>query len=155
MKLFLLYSIIIFRYIRLLSILNYRNYLLRLLLALQVLLWVRLLRCLMDLSHPSTVCVTVYVPPAVTVIEAVVSPVLHNNVPVYPLAVSTELPQLSATSIDGAHGIVLGAATPLPDALVHPSTVCVTVYVPPVVTVMDAVVSPVLHNNVTGISTRC
>jgi hypothetical protein len=30
----------------------------------------------------------------VTVIDAVVAPVLHNNVPVVPVAVNTELPQL-------------------------------------------------------------
>ena len=40
-----------------------------------------------------------------------------------------------------------GAAVPLPDALVHPLTVWVTVYVPAVVTVTDEVVAPVLHNN--------
>ena len=43
-------------------------------------------------------------------------------------------------------GIAFGAATPLPDGLVHPFSVCVTVYVPAVVTVMDEVVAPLLHN---------
>jgi hypothetical protein len=72
---------------------------------------------------------------------------LHNNDPVKDSAVSVELPQLLTTDTAGAVGIVFGAAVPLPDGLVHPLTVCVTVYVPPVVTVMDGVVAPLLHNN--------
>ena len=63
----------------------------------------------------------------VTVIDSVVSPVLHNNDPVKPDAVNTELPQLSTTVTAGATGVVLGAATPLPSALVHPFIVCVMV----------------------------
>jgi hypothetical protein len=43
-------------------------------------------------------------------------------------------------------GILFGAATPEPEALVQPLTVRVTVYVAAVVTVMEAVVSPVLHS---------
>lgn len=62
------------------------------------------------LAQPSTVCDTVYVPSVVTVIELVVSPVLHNNVPVTPVAVNTELPQLLITDISGAVGIVFGVA---------------------------------------------
>ncbi len=79
----------------------------------------------------------------------VVAPVLHNNVPVKPEAVNTELPQLLTTVIIG--GVTLefkGAAIPLPAALAHPLTVWVTVYVPAVVTVIDEEVAPVLHNNV-------
>jgi hypothetical protein len=45
-------------------------------------------------------------------------------------------------------GIGFGAATPLPDGLVHPFNVCVTVYVPAVVTVMAHEVAPLLHNKV-------
>jgi hypothetical protein len=81
------------------------------------------------------------------VIDAVVSPVLHNNDPVKPVAVNIELPQLLTTDTDGAGGTGFGAAVPLPAVLVHPFTVCVTVYVSAVLTVMDAVVAPVLHNN--------
>src|SRR6185295_19718912 len=77
----------------------------------------------------------------------VVSPVLHNNDPVNPLAEITDLPHWSATDIPGADGIDLGAATPLPAWLVQASSVCITVYVAPVVTEMDAVVSPVLHKS--------
>lgn len=62
------------------------------------------------LAQPSTVCDTVYVPSVVTVIELVVSPVLHNNDPVTPVAVNTELPQLLITDISGAVGIVFGVA---------------------------------------------
>ena len=60
--------------------------------------------------------------------DAVVAPVLHNNDPVNPDAVNTELPQLLTTSTDGvATDEFNGSATPLPAALVHPFTVCVTV----------------------------
>ncbi len=63
----------------------------------------------------------------VTVIDDVVAPLLHDGVPVKPEAVNTELPQLLATATAGAEGIVFGAATPLPAALIHPLTVWVTV----------------------------
>jgi hypothetical protein len=59
--------------------------------------------------------------------DEVVSPVLHNKVPVCPVAVNTELPQLLTTDTDGAGGIGFGAAVPLPVSLVHSFTVCVTV----------------------------
>ena len=68
-----------------------------------------------------------YAPAAVTVIDGVVAPLLHNNDPENDPAVNTELPQLSATDTVGAAGIVLGAAVPLPAALIHPSIVWVTV----------------------------
>ena len=85
----------------------------------------------------------------VTVIASVVAPLLHANDPVKPEAVRTELPQLLATVTVGAAMVVFtGAATPLPAGLVHPLTVCVTVYVPGVVTVIALVVAPLLHNNV-------
>ena len=56
-----------------------------------------------------------------------VAPLLHNKVPVKAEAVSTELPQLFTTETEGAGGMVLGAATPVPGALVHPFTDWVTV----------------------------
>ncbi len=62
-----------------------------------------------------------------TVMELVVAPLLHNNGPVKLVAVKTELPQLFSTITTGAGGIVMGAEVPLPVALVHPLTVCVTV----------------------------
>ena len=99
-----------------------------------------------ELVHPFTVWVTVYVPAVVTVIDEVVAPLLHNKEPVNDAAVNVELPQLSTTDTVGSDGIACGTATPLPDELVHSFTVCVTVYVPAVVTVMDEVVAPVLHN---------
>jgi hypothetical protein len=54
------------------------------------------------------------VPPVVTVMDGVVAPLLHNNVPVKPVAVSIELPQLLSTDTDGAGGTGLGAAVPVP-----------------------------------------
>ena len=63
----------------------------------------------------------------VTVIGFVVPPLLHNNEPVNPEAVNTELPQLLTTSTLGAAGIAFGEAVLLPVAPVHPFTVCVTV----------------------------
>jgi hypothetical protein len=53
--------------------------------------------------------------------------------------------QLSTTVTTGADGIAFGAATPLPEELVHPFTVCVTEYVPAAGTVIDEVVAPLLH----------
>src|SRR4030095_11313315 len=90
-----------------------------------------------------------YVPAVVTVIDGVVSPVLHSNVPVKLVALSNDVPlQLSVTVTVGAFGGFPGLATPLPAADVHPTpTDWVTVYVPAVVTVIDGVVSPVLHNS--------
>ena len=64
---------------------------------------------------------TVYVPTVVTVIEAVVAPVDHNQFE--PLAVNTELPQLLLTVTTGVDGTATGAATPDPEALVQPPTV--------------------------------
>ena len=65
-----------------------------------------------------------YVPAVATVIEEVVAPVLHNNVPVKPEADNTELPQLLITFTAGvATEEFKGAAIPLPAALVHPFTV--------------------------------
>src|SRR4030095_16756153 len=45
-----------------------------------------------ELLHPSTTCDRVYVPAVGDVMELVVSPVLHENDPVTPDAVKTELP---------------------------------------------------------------
>jgi len=44
--------------------------------------------------------------------------------------------------------VVFGAATPEPEALIHPLTVCVSVYVPALFTLIDDVVSVVFHNRV-------
>jgi len=98
------------------------------------------------LIQPFTVCVRVYVDVSVTVIDNVVAPLLHNNVPVKLVAVNTELPQLFATVTVGADGIVFGAEVPLAVPLVHPFIACVTVYVAASVTVIDVVVALLLHN---------
>jgi hypothetical protein len=57
-----------------------------------------------ELIHPLTVCVTVYVAAPDTVIDGDVAPVLHKSVPVYPVAVSVDVPQLSTTDTNGAGG---------------------------------------------------
>ena len=57
------------------------------------------------------------------------------------------MPQVFTTDTVGAGTFEFnGAATPLPEGLVHPFTVWVTVYVPAVATVIDEVVAPLLHN---------
>ena len=82
------------------------------------------------LVQPVTVCVTVKVADVVTVIEAVVAPVLHTNAAVgAPLAVNTELPQLLMTEMDGAAGMELTVNTTaleftLPARLVHTARYC-------------------------------
>jgi hypothetical protein len=92
-------------------------------------------------------CDTVYVPPEVTVIDGVEAPVDHNKVP-GAVVDNTELPQLFTTVTVGVLGTARGAATADPGALVQPETVVVTVYVLPLVTVIDGVDAPVDHNNV-------
>ena len=87
-----------------------------------------------------------YVSAVVTVMDDVVAPLLHNKEPVKPEAVNTEFPQLLVTATVGAGGVVFGAAVPVPAVLVHPFIVCVTVYIPADITVIDGEVSPVLHN---------
>ena len=80
------------------------------------------------LTQPLTVWVTVYVPGVMTVMDAVVAPLLQSNVPVVPVAVITELPQLLATPTPGAATEELtGVAVPLPAALTQPLMVWVTV----------------------------
>ena len=83
-----------------------------------------------------------------TEIDVVVPPVLHNKAPDADVD-NVEVPlQLFTTLTVGADGVVFGAAVPDPTALVQPSTVWVTVYVPALLTVIDEEVSVVLHNNV-------
>lgn len=77
------------------------------------------------LMHPLTVVVTLYVAFVVTVIEEVVALVLHSNEPVEAV-LNTEFPQLFSTVIAGADGTAIGAAMPVPAALLHPFTVLVT-----------------------------
>ena len=60
----------------------------------------------------------------VTWMDVVVAPLLHNNEPVKPVAVKSELPsQLFTTLTPGAAGVVLGADVPEPAKLTQPSTV--------------------------------
>ena len=79
------------------------------------------------LAQPLTVVLTVYVPAVLTVIDEEVAPVLQSSVPVA-LVDSTDVPlQLFSTVTTGVAGTVLGAAVPVPAALVQPVTVAVTV----------------------------
>ena len=87
-------------------------------------------------------------PPVVTVIEGVVAPLLHSNVPVYPVAVNTELPQLFTTLTTGVGGKIKGDDEPLPAGPVHPLIVCTTVYVAELFTVINEDVDPLLHRSV-------
>ena len=48
----------------------------------------------------------------------------------------------------GADGVLFGAEVPVPGELIHPLTVCVTVYVAALETVIDGDVAPLLHNRV-------
>ena len=67
-----------------------------------------------------------YEPAALTVMEGVVAPLLHNIVP--PAGIErVELPQPSTTVTTGVAGIVPGAASPEPWALIQPFKVRVTV----------------------------
>ena len=54
--------------------------------------------------------------------------------------------QSSTTFTAGANGVVFGAAVPAPAELMHPFKDWVAVYIPAVLTVIDGVVSEVLHN---------
>ena len=54
--------------------------------------------------------------------------------------------QLFTTFIEGVPGVDFGAAMPSPGKLVQPSIVCVTVYVPGVITVTEEVVSGMLQS---------
>ena len=59
---------------------------------------------------------------------------LHNNVP-DAVVDKVDVPsQLLVTFTVGADGVDFGAAVPDPSALAQPLTVCVTVYVPAVLT---------------------
>ena len=62
-----------------------------------------------------------------TVMDEVVAPVLHNNVP-DAVVDKVDVPlQLFTTVTTGVAGTAFGADIPLPAALIHPFTVVVTV----------------------------
>ncbi len=88
-----------------------------------------------------------YVAALVTMIEVDVAPLLHRIGPVKFEAVRTELPQLFSTVTVGATGTTSGEEVPLPFALVQPLMVWLTVYVAALATMMESLVSPVLHNS--------
>ena len=77
---------------------------------------------------------------------AVAAPLLHNNVPVKPVAVRSELPsQLFTTVTEGVPGVAFIVTVPEPEP-VHPLTPSVTVteygVVEPGDTVIEGVVAP-------------
>src|SRR5215210_3194210 len=83
---------------------------------------------LVALTQPPTVWVAVTAVVVVTVMGLPLAPLLHVKVPVTPVAVIVELPQLSTTDSVGAAGIGLGAGvTALLVALTQPPTVWVAV----------------------------
>jgi hypothetical protein len=85
---------------------------------------------LIELTHPLSSCVAVYVPD-VTVLGLPEPPSLQISVPTIPFAVTTELPQLFNKDKAGAAGTANGlAVTTLLKELTHPATVCVTLNEP-------------------------
>ena len=80
------------------------------------------------LKHPLMLCVTVNVAAVLTVLGLPVPASLQLRVPVIPLTVRIEIPQLLITDKTGADGIALGAVvTALLEGLVQPLIDCVTV----------------------------
>ncbi len=78
--------------------------------------------------------------------DVVVAVVLHSNAPVA-VVDKVELPQLSTSVTKGAEGVLLGDAVFVPDMLVQPFTVVVTLYVPAAVIVTEEVVAEMLQSN--------
>src|SRR5438128_675200 len=89
--------------------------------------------------------VTEYVPAAVTVIEAVVAPLLHKYVAA-PVAVSVVDPPVQNARGPEIFTVGLGFTVTFTEAVfIHPlAAVPVTEYVPAAVTVIEAVVDPLL-----------
>ena len=65
--------------------------------------------------------VTVYVPEGISKISSVIAPLLHNNVPVVPVAVNTELPQLFVTVIAGVGGVAFTVNIAVADVIDPPA----------------------------------
>ena len=112
------------------------------------------------LVQPFTVCVTEYVPGMDTVMDVVVAPLLHNNVPEVPVAVKNELPQLFVTFTVGAAGIeftvnVAAFEFALPAVLVQTARYCLLLSA--IATVNDnvAVVAPVIFVHVVPLVLDC
>jgi hypothetical protein len=68
------------------------------------------------LTHPFNVWVTLYVPAILTVITGAVIPLLHNKLPVNPLAVNVDVPsQLFITVTIGDDGIAFTVTETIAD----------------------------------------
>ena len=84
-----------------------------------------------------------------TVMEAVVAPVLHKSDPVTDPAVNVELPQLLTTVTTGAEGIAFTVSVAVPElteliVLVHTALYCLLLSAVVVVKVNVALVAPVI-----------
>ena len=102
----------------------------------------------------------VYVPAAVTVIAAVVSPVLHSSDPVNAEAVNTELPQLLATDTVGAAGTgftvnVVAFEFAAPALFVHTARYCFPLSPAVEANVNVALVAPVMFVQVVPFVLDC
>jgi hypothetical protein len=96
-----------------------------------------------ELVQPFTVTVTPYTAEVLTVMTDVVSPSLHSHAPVETVDKVDVLLQLLTTVTTGLAGGVLGLATAVAAALVHPfEAVWVTLYVPAVPTRIELWVDP-------------
>jgi hypothetical protein len=95
--------------------------------------------------QPLAVTVTVYGPAVLTVLAAVVGPLLHAYVPP-PLAVKVVLPPEHIVVVPVIPAVGNGFTVSVVLAVaVQPLVVTVTVYGPAVLTVLPAVVGPLLH----------
>lgn len=78
-------------------------------------------------------------------IEDPVAPLFHNKLP-EAVVDKVDEPQLFTTVTTGVAGAAFGEAVPEPGTLVQLPTVCVTLYDPPAVTVIEELLDPLLHN---------
>ena len=113
-----------------------------------------------SLVQPFTVCVTVKVPGANTVMNAVVAPLLHNSDPLKDPAVNTEFSQLLATVIVGVTGIELTvkvAGSELTDLtlFVHTARYCLLLSAAFAVNVKEPFVAPLISFQVVPFVLSC
>ncbi len=96
------------------------------------------------------VTVTVYVPAEVTLVAAVIAPLLQEYVPppvaVKPILVAVHVRTVVVGVVIAATGAVIFCVIVIDSVSVHPfADVTVTVYVPAEVTLVAAVVAPLLQ----------
>jgi hypothetical protein len=124
-------------------------------------LWSAVTLTLEEVVQPlGAVSVTLYTPALLTVMEAVVAPVLQRTLPL-PTAVSTAVGLAQVKAVELAlmvkDGALWSAVTLTLEEVVQPlGEVSVTLYTPALLTVMEAVVAPVLQRTLplpTAVST--